>query len=546
MLDSGGMSESEDKPPTLASLRSRRGKFRAGKRPSPLPPGPDSLSQTGLFSEVSEIAPVLDRGPAEAAIARVGSPLPSSKPQRKPTLSSSVPIERRIWSVRALVTDIRQHVETDYTDLWIEGEISNCRPAPSGHIYFTLKDGEAQLPVVLFRRQASLLRFRPADGLAVLVRGRVSIYESRGQLQLIAETMEPRGAGTLQLAFEQLKARLLAEGFFDAARKRPLPAFPKCIGIVTSPGGAVIRDIVTIVRRRHARLNLLVYPATMQGASSPGSVAAGIRWFNANPSLVDLIILARGGGSLEDLAGFNDEGLARAIAASELPIVSAIGHETDFTISDFVADLRAATPSAAAELVTAAQQHVEDRIATLAARVQRSGHFHLMRARQRYARLSAESVLIRLRDAVNRRDQRLDELRLRLDASMHRRLRMRARRFAFLVDRLSLQGIAARIATIHRRLQNADQRLHRISTRIINGRQMRLNRASAGLQALSPLAVLSRGYALVYAADGKLLRSAAGIAAGQTIRARLAHGTLEAQVTQTEIEEANVTEINNS
>jgi exodeoxyribonuclease VII large subunit len=206
-------------------------------------------------------------------------------------LNSPVTIERRIWSVRALVTDIRQHVETDYTDLWVEGEISNCRPAPSGHIYFTLKDGEAQLPVVLFRRQVSLLRFRPADGLAVLVRGRVSIYESRGQLQLIAETMEPRGAGTLQLAFEQLKARLLAEGLFDAARKRPLPSFPKCIGIVTSPAGAVIRDIVTIVRRRHARLNLLVYPATMQGRPV-GLVVAGIRWFKRETVSVDLIILA--------------------------------------------------------------------------------------------------------------------------------------------------------------------------------------------------------------------------------------------------------------
>jgi len=402
------------------------------------------------------------------------------------------------------------------------------------------------LPVVLFRRQANLLRFRPADGLAVLVRGRVSIYESRGQLQLIAETMEPRGAGTLQLAFEQLKARLFAEGLFDAARKRPLPSFPKCIGIVTSPAGAVIRDIVTIVRRRHARLNLLVYPATMQGTSSPASVAAGIRWFNANRPLVDLIILARGGGSLEDLAGFNDEGLARAIAGSELPIISAIGHETDFTISDFVADLRAATPSAAAELVTAAQQHVEDRITILTARAQRAGHFHLMRARQRYARLSAESVLIRLRDAVNRRDQRLDELRLRLDSSTQRPLRIRSQRLAFLIDRLSHQDIAARIATIHRRLQSADQRLHRTTVQIINPRQGRLNRASAGLEALSPLAVLSRGYALVYAADGKLLRSVAATGLGQTIRARLAHGALEAEVTQTKINETSVTETNNS
>ncbi len=506
-------------------------------------PGRDSLSQTGLFSDTSEIVPRLDSQFPEAAT-REESSFPSQESQRKSTLNSAFTVERRIWSVRALVTDVRQHVEADYTDLWIEGEISNCRPAPSGHIYFTLKDGEAQLPVVLFRRQASLLRFQPADGLTVLVRGRVSIYESRGQLQLIAETMEPRGSGMLQLAFEQLKARLLAEGLFDVTRKRPLPSFPKCIGIVTSPAGAVIRDIVTIVRRRHARLNLLVYPATMQGASSPDSVVAGIRWFNAKPSLVDLIILARGGGSLEDLAGFNDEGLARAIAASELPIVSAIGHETDFTISDFVADLRAATPSAAAELVTAAQQHVENRIATLAASVQRSGRFHLMRARQSYTRLSAESALIRLRDAVNRRDQRLDELRLRLDASMHRRLRMRARRVALLVDRLRLQGSAARIATIRRRLQTADQRLQRTTTQIVNGCQMRLNRASTGLEALSPIAVLSRGYALVYAADGKLLRSAAGTAAGETIRARLSHGALEAEVTQIDL--ANISEINNS
>ena len=218
--------------------------------------------------------------------------------------------------MRTLVANMRQLVETTYTDLWVEGEISNCRPAPSGHVYFTLKDGEAQLSVVMFRRQATLLRFRPADGLAVLVRGRISVYEGRGQLQLIAETLEPRGTGALQLAFEQLKARLLAEGLFDAERKRPLPAFPRCIGVITSPTGAVIRDIVTVGRRRHARLNLLIYPATMQGETCSTTVAAGVRWFNAHPTLVDVIIIARGGGSMEDLAGFNDEVLARTIAAS--------------------------------------------------------------------------------------------------------------------------------------------------------------------------------------------------------------------------------------
>ena len=540
------MLESEDKPPTLASLRARRGKLRSGNRSSSPHPSPDSLNQGGLFSAVGEAPPPLERQPIKSSAIDKKSPASPEKPQRKPALTPAVPAARRIWSVRTLVTDIRQHVEITYTDLWVEGEISNCRQAPSGHIYFTLKDGEAQLPVVLFRSQAVLLRFRPADGLAVLVRGRVSIYESRGQLQLIAETMEPRGAGALQIAFEQLKARLLAEGLFDADRKRPLPAFPKCLGIVTSASGAVIRDILTIVRRRHARLNLIVYPATMQGASSPGSVAAGIRWFNANPSLVDIIIVARGGGSLEDLAGFNDEALARAIAASELPIVSAIGHETDFTIADFVADLRAPTPSAAAELVTAAQHRIEDRIAALAARVRRAGRFHLMHARQRYARLSAESVLARLRDDVNRRDQHLDELRLRLDASVHRRLRVHAQRIALLVDRLRREDIAARIAIHNRRLQSADQRLRRTTVRIINTRRTRLDRASAGLEALSPLAVLSRGYALVYASDGKLLRSVADTAAGQTIRARVAHGTLEAEVKQTKIDDANVTETSNS
>ena len=274
--------------------------------------------------------------------------------------------------------------------------------------------------------------------------GRISVYETRGQLQLIAETIEPRGAGALQLAFEQLKARLLAEGLFDAARKRPLPAFPKCLGIITSPAGAVIRDIVTIVKRRHARLNLLIYPAPCKAPSSPDSVAAGIRWFNANPSRVDVIVLARGGGSLEDLAAFNDEELARAIVASDLPVVSAIGHETDFTIADFAADLRAATPSAAAELITATQHRIEDSVTALGARALRAGRYHLVFARQRYVRLSAESVLTRLRDAVSRRDQHLDELRLLLDASLQRRKRpTRAQRLAFLTDRLRGQDLVS-------------------------------------------------------------------------------------------------------
>jgi exodeoxyribonuclease VII large subunit len=534
MLDSGGMPESEDKPPTLASLRTRKGRARVGKRSLSSAQDSDFPAQSRLFSTGSVATAPLDLRRAETLTTskELGSGAEWSQ-------GSEAAPERRIWSVRALVTGIRQDVETNYADLWVEGEISNCRPAPSGHIYFTLKDGDAQLPVVLFRRHASLLRFRPADGLAVLVRGRISVYESRGQLQLIAEAIEPRGAGTLQLAFEQLKARLLAEGLFDAAHKRSLPAFPKSIGVVTSPTGAVIRDILTIVRRRHARLNLLIYPATMQGASSPSSVATAIRWFNANPGLVDIILLARGGGSLEDLSGFNDEALARTIRASSLPIVSAIGHETDFTIADFVSDLRAATPSAAAELVTAAQHRIEERVAVLGARVGRAGHFHVMHARQNYVRLSADSVLARLHDAVSRRGQRLDELRLRLEALLHRRVRTNGQRLTTINDRLGRQDIAARIGLVHRCVQNADRRLLHIATQASTARRTRLDRAFTRLETLSPLAVLSRGYALVYASDGRLLRTAADTARGEVIRAHLARGTIEATVTQTTVDEVD-------
>lgn len=555
-VDSVGMAEREDNTPTLASLRARRRKVSSRKNAPLSTSSAFSFPEANLFSPLEDTElereynpPVGMQNPSVSAVLPPSSlpsrPLSAPKPPRAsqdPQPIEALRLEREIWSVRALVTDIRQQVETTFTDVWVEGEISNCRPAPSGHTYFTLKDGDAQLLVVLFRRQAQFLRFRPADGLAVLVRGRVSIYESRGQLQLIAETMEPRGAGSIQLAFEQLKSRLLAEGLFDADRKRTLPPFPRCVGIITSLTGAVIRDIVTVIRRRHARLSLLVYPATMQGTASPGSVAAGIRWFNSHPGQADIILIARGGGSIEDLACFNDETLARTIAASTLPVVSGVGHETDFTITDFVADLRAPTPSAAAELITSAQHRIEERVAALASRVQRAGRYHLMLAYQRYIRLSAESVLARLRDAINRRDQRLDELHLLLEAAAQRRLRAPAQHLDRLIERLRRQDIAARIALTQRRLQTATQHLHRAGRDILATSQIQLNRASTRLEALSPVAVLSRGYALIYAADGTLLRSAGDVAPGQTIQARLGHGALEAQVTKSYFSETHATE----
>ncbi len=451
------------------------------------------------------------------------------------------PHEPILYTVRQLINELRQHLELAYTGILnVEGEISNCRPAASGHLYFTLKDGDAQLPVVLFRRQAQLLGFKPRDGLAVEVRGRISVYETRGQLQLIAETLRPRGTGALQLAFEQLRDRLRAEGLFDRART-PLPPFPHCIGIVTSPSGAALRDIIQVVRRRHARLNLLIYPAVMQGASCPSSVAAGVRWFNRNPGCVDLILIARGGGSLEDLAGFNDEALARVIAASRLPVVSAIGHEIDHTIADFVADLRAPTPSAAAELITAAQHRIEERVLSLERRVLRAGEFHLLRARQRLQRLSAAHVLARLKDSVSLRHQRIDDLRQRLLAAVQaqgsRRTRSRATRLAALELRLRRHDPTVRLALATRRLTAFSASIERLATTIPTRRRVALDRATVRLDALSPLAVLNRGYAIVYTESGAILRNPTEASPDQLIRARLAQGSLSARITEVQARE---------
>ncbi len=268
--------------------------------------------------------------------------------------------QRKIYPVRELVAALRTQLERAFTDVYVEGEISNYRPAESGHLYFTLKDGSSQLRVVMWRTQARLLRFRPENGLQIIARGRVTVYDERGDLQFQAEHLEPKGAGALQIAFEQLKAKLAAEGLFDPARRKPIPALPRRIGLVTSARGAAVQDILNILRRRHESVNVLIYPAQVQGETAAHEVSSGVRWFNRQRG-VDVIIVARGGGSFEDLFAFNDEGLARTIAASEIPIISAVGHETDFTICDFVADLRAPTPSAAAELVIRSKQELADK-----------------------------------------------------------------------------------------------------------------------------------------------------------------------------------------
>ncbi len=436
---------------------------------------------------------------------------------------------RRVWRVGQLVGEVRNHIEQEYADVWVEGEVSNYRPAPSGHVYFTLKDGDAQLPVVLFRRQAMLLRFRLEDGLQILVRGRVSVYEQRGQMQLVAEFIEPVGAGSLQIAFERLKARLQKEGLFAADRKQPLPAFPHCIGIITSPTGAVIRDFLNVAGRRHLALHVQLYPSAVQGETAALEIAAGIAFFNQSRT-VDVIVVARGGGSLEDLAPFNSEMLARAIANSELPIVSAVGHETDFTIADFVADLRAPTPSAAAELLTEAQHKVEERLEQLHRRLTHACRYLLMRAQERFARLSAPAAFARMRNALARRQQRVDELQYQLDAAWHRQSRSMTERLQKLEARLLRQDVSHRMRMVRERLAALDGRIGRAQESLLQRWRARHASVEGRLQTLSPLAVLNRGYALVFDEAGVLIREAAAAPDGGVITTRFAHSTLRSRV----------------
>jgi exodeoxyribonuclease VII large subunit len=436
---------------------------------------------------------------------------------------------RRIWPVRELVGQVRELIEQEYGDVWVEGEISNYRPAPSGHVYFTLKDAEAQLPVVLFRRQAMLLRFRPEDGLHVLVRGRVSVYEQRGQMQLVAETMEPVGAGSLQLAFEQLKARLKAEGLFEAERKRSLPAFPRTVGIITSPTGAVIRDFLNIVARRHSGLNVLVCPVSVQGDSAPAEIEAALEELNAS-GLVDVIVVARGGGSLEDLAAFNSERVARAIAASRLPVVSAIGHETDFTIADFVADLRAPTPSAAAELITEAQHKIAEHLATHEQRLARAARFQLLQARQRLTRLPVSRAEGRVNTLLHRLEQRLDDFSLRLEAAVSSKLRQQQREVTELAAAVLGHDPRQRLGQSREKLTICRTHLDRTVERMVHESAAHLSALDARLHSLSPLAVLERGYALVLNEAGGVVRTTAQVEAGDKVTTRLSDGAFISRV----------------
>jgi len=526
---------SNEEMPSLASLR--RGTPRKGSRAS------SQTNRPPAFPSLFDYAPIETPEPSEEVTAAdviaelsrgLGAQTIPVQPERaapeRIAPLRQVTQEPKVWSVGDLVRQVRNVVEKTFSFVTVDGEISNWRPAGSGHCYFTLKDGSGQLSAVMFRKQASLLRFKPKDGDAVRVRGQVSVYEGRGQMQIIVESMEEIGQGALLAAVQRLKERLRAEGLFE--NKRQLPAFPKCIGVVTSLQGAALRDIVKVCRRRHAAVNLLIYPAAVQGPRCTAEVIAGVNWFSAHPEQADVVLVARGGGSWEDLHGFDDEGVARAIAACAVPVISGIGHATDSTIADSAADVCAPTPSAAAELVTAAHFRIEERVTRLEARVHRAMQYELVHARQRLARTGADTALRSFRNGLVRREQRLDELAFRVEAVMQRRLRERREHLAALQTRLQRQSIGVRLEQDKRRAEQLLARLTNTSKLLVQQRERRHESLTARLRTLSPLSVLERGYALVYGVDGRLLRSSDQVVAYDTITTRLADGAFRARVTE--------------
>lgn len=458
---------------------------------------------------------------------------------------------RKVYAVRELVAAVRTRVEQSFTDVYLEGEISNYRPAESGHLYFTLKDPSAQLRVVMWRTQARLLRFRPENGLQVIARGRVTVYDERGDLQFQAELLEPKGAGALQIAFEQLKARLAAEGLFDTARKKPIPLLPARVGVVTSPQGAAVQDILNVLKRRHESVHVLIYPAQVQGEAAPSEVSSGVRYFNRHGE-VDVIVIARGGGSFEDLFAFNDEGLARVIANSAIPVISAVGHEIDFTICDFVADLRAPTPSAAAELVVRSKQELADKLLGIHKRMTQAVNYRLLRANNQLSRLTQHAVFARMQDSVARRQQRADDLLARLAQAQSRLLKDRQRKVDLLDAKLRHHDLRLQTGTMRRSLEEHTARLGATTARLLTARRNHVERLALGLvraeqtlmlrrrarwerlhseiQMLSPRAILSRGYALVFGPDGRLVRQASEIEVGEQVRTQLADGEFTARV----------------
>jgi exodeoxyribonuclease VII large subunit len=452
--------------------------------------------------------------------------------------------ERRTWKVSELTARIRELLESALPEVWVEGEVSNCHMAQSGHCYFTLKDAKSQIRCVCFRDQMRGMKFKPEDGLHITVRGALSVYDARGEYQIYVTLIEPVGLGALQLAFEQLKKKLELEGLFAAARKKPLPVLPRCIGVVTSPTGAAIRDILRVLKRRFPNAQVSLYPVKVQGAGAAAEIVEALRYFNQAKS-VDVLILTRGGGSLEDLWAFNEEILARAIFASVIPVITGVGHETDFTIADFVADLRAPTPSAAAEVVVKSrdlQTHRGFRQLELVLRNRRQQldemanslaiglRLRLAMARQRLTEANAHISSFDLRGRAAVLARRIEQQRGLLRAALERVVARKRRGFATAQVRFAALDLRARVGYLRRRLERDSADLQVRFERIVKSKRKLFDAIETQRKERDPLHLLERGYSIVYDAAGNVLRSADQVALGDDISVRLARGEIGATV----------------
>jgi exodeoxyribonuclease VII large subunit len=444
-------------------------------------------------------------------------------------MSSILPAS--VFTVTRLNQTVRQLLEREMGQVWISGEISNFSRPASGHWYFTLKDDGAQVRCAMFRNSNRRVTFRPEQGQQVLIRANITLYEPRGDYQIIAESMQPAGDGLLQQQFELLKQKLNGEGLFDPALKQALPTPAHRVGVVTSKSGAALHDILHVLKRRDPSLPVVIYPTAVQGAEAPAQIVRAIELANLRNEC-DVLIVGRGGGSLEDLWSFNDERVARAIFASRIPIVSAVGHETDVTIADFVADLRAPTPSAAAEIVSRNQQELLRQIQGQQRRLEMAMDYYLAGCARRFSmvnhRLQQQHPQLRLA----RQQTALIRLRQRMDGALEQQMKRANERQLRLVRRLDQQQPQPRIHRAASRIQNLEYRLSQTMSRRLSTTRERFGSALTHLEAVSPLATLARGYSVTSASDGKVLKQTAQVHAGDSLTTRLADGWVESQVTR--------------
>ena len=442
----------------------------------------------------------------------------------------AAPDARRVLTVSELTERIRTLLEERFVEIWVEGELSNCRLWNTGHMYFTLKDGGAQVKGVIFRSALRYLRFKPQDGLRVVARGHISVYDAKGEYQIICEHLEPEGLGALQLAFDQLKQRLAAEGLFDARRKRQLPALPRKIGVVTSLDGAAVKDIIKVLRRRHPNAHIVIRPARVQGEGAAMDIARGLRAIGRVKG-VDVVIVGRGGGSIEDLWAFNEEVVARAIAGCPVPTISAVGHETDVTIADFVADLRAPTPSAAAEMVVARKDDFCGNVDRLSQRLTSAMGGRMRRVELRIRQLEARGGYAGFHGRLAMRGRHAAELTHEMRRAMRAGVARRERVYQALRLKLETFDLRRRMGQVRTRLVAAEGRLAAAATRRRHEADARLRGSAARLESLSPLAVLGRGYAVCWNADRTaIIRDAAGVTAGDRVHVTLHRGEIDCEV----------------